>query len=94
MRFGAEVAGWGPARRGRLDRLAAAAGVVPPLREVADAYVELKTWCVRARHGLVAKDHEADRWIAAVTIAGKLPLASEDSIFDNMPNLHRADPND
>ena len=34
-----------------------------------------------------AKDHEADRWIAAVSIAGDLPLATEDSIFDDVPDL-------
>lgn len=94
MRFGAEVAGWGARRRGALDRLMAAAGVVPPLKEVTDAYVDLRTWCVRAGHGLGAKDHEADRWVAAVSLAAKLPLASEDSIFDNVPSLRRADPND
>jgi predicted nucleic acid-binding protein len=76
MRFGAEVAGWGARRRGVLDRLVASAGVMPPLKEVTDAYVGLRTWCVRTGHGLGAKDHEADRWVAAVAIAAALPLAS------------------
>jgi len=80
MRFGAEVAGWGARRRGVLDRLVARAGVVPPLAEVTDAYVELRTWCVKAGHGTGAKDHEADRWVAAVAIAGKLPLVVSRSI--------------
>lgn len=93
MRFGAEVAGWGARRRAALDRLVAAAGVMPPLREVTDAYVDLRTWCVRTGHGLGAKNHEADRWVAAVAIAAKLPVDSEDSIFDAVPNLRRADPN-
>ena len=92
MRFGAEVAGWGARRRGVLDRLVARAGVVPPLDEVTDAYVDLRSWAVRTGHGLGAKDHEADRWVAAVAIAAKLPLASEDTIFDGVPVLHRADP--
>ncbi len=92
MRFGAEVAGWGARRRGVLDRLVASAGVVPPLQEVTDAYVDLRTWCVHSGHGLGAKDHEADRWVAAVAIATKLPLATEDSIFDDVPTLGRADP--
>ena len=92
MRFGAEVAGWGARRRGVLERLIGRAGVVPPLDEVTDAYVDLRTWCVRAGHGLGAKDHEADRWVAAVAIAGMLPLATEDSIFDDIPVLHRLDP--
>lgn len=91
MRFGAEVAGWGARRRSALDRLVAATGVVPPLKEVTDAYVDLRTWCVRSGHGLGAKDHEADRWVAAVAIAAELPLASEDSIFDGVPVLQRVE---
>lgn len=66
MRFGAEVAGWGARRRGVLDRLVTAAGVMAPIKEVTDAYVDLRTWCVRTGHGLGAKDHEADLWVAAV----------------------------
>lgn len=92
MRFGAEVAGWGPRRREVLDRLIARAGVIPPLGEVTDAYVELRTWCVKAGHGLGAKDHEADRWVAAVAMAGKWPLATEDSIFLGVPAIQLADP--
>lgn len=44
----------------------AASKVMPPLVEVTDAYVDLRTWCVQTGHGLGAKDHEADRWVAAV----------------------------
>ncbi|MGB3053332.1 MAG: PIN domain-containing protein [Acidimicrobiales bacterium] len=92
MRFGAEVAGWGARRRGVLDRLIASSKVMPPLVEVTDAYVGLRTWCVREGHGLGAKDHEADRWVAAVALAAKLPLASEDTIFDGVAQLQRAEP--
>ena len=92
MRFGAEVAGWGARRRGVLDRLVASSRVMPPLAEVTDAYVDLRTWCVCNGHGLGAKDHEADRWVAAVALAAKLPLASEDAIFDSVPHLNRAAP--
>jgi predicted nucleic acid-binding protein len=89
MRFGAEVAGWGARRRSVLDRLVARAGVVPPLDEVTDAYVDLRAWCVRTGHGLGAKDHEADRWVAAVAVAGGFPLATEDAIFDDVVTLRR-----
>ena len=92
MRFGAEVAGWGARRRGMLDRLIARTGVMPPLGHVTDAYVELRSWAVRTGHGLAAKNHEADRWVAAVAIAAQLPLATEDSIFDGVAGLNRADP--
>lgn len=92
MRFGAEVAGWGARRREVLDRLIANSGVVPPLKPVIDAYVDLRTACSRLGHGLAGKDHEADRWIAAVAIAGGLPLATEDSIFDGIDGLARISP--
>jgi len=75
MRFGAEVARWGQRRQGVLDRLIARIGVMPPLDAVTDAYVALRTWTVRSGHGLGAKDHEAGRWVAAVALATKLPLA-------------------
>jgi predicted nucleic acid-binding protein len=92
MRFGAEVAGWGARRRGVLDRLIGRAGVVPPIEVVTDAYVDLRTWSDRSGHGLGAKQHEADRWVAAVAIAGSLPLASDDAIFDDVPALSRLEP--
>lgn len=42
MRFGAELAGWGPRRRGVLDRLIARTRVMPPLGEITAAYVDLR----------------------------------------------------
>lgn len=92
MRFGAEVAGWGARRRGVLERLIDSTGVMPPLAPVIDAYVDLRTWASRAGHGLAAKDHEADRWVAAVAVAAQLPLASDDTIFDRVPLIERLSP--
>lgn len=92
MRFGAEIAGWGSRRRSALDRLVGRTTVVPPITDVIRSYVELRTWATRAGHGIGAKDHEADRWVAAVAIAADLPLATEDSIFDGLPTLRRAGP--
>jgi predicted nucleic acid-binding protein len=92
MRFGAEVAAWGARRRRVLDRLIARTGVMPPFHEVTDAYVDVRTWAVRTGHGLGGKDHEADRWVAAVALAARLPLATEDSIFDGVKGLLRAHP--
>lgn len=92
MRFGAEVAGWGPRRRAALDRLIRSGGLMPPLDPVVDSYVEVRAWAARHGHGLAAKDHEADRWVAAVALAADLPLATDDHIFDDVPNLRRIDP--
>lgn len=92
MRFGAEIAGWGPRRRAALDHLVSRTVVIPPISEVIDAYVDLRAWAARAGHGLAAKEHEADRWVAAVAVSAPLPLASEDSIFDGVAGLRRAGP--
>ena len=92
MRFGAEVAGWGERRRSILDRLVERSAVMPPLTAVVDAYVDLRTACSSAGHGLGAKEHEADRCVAAAAIAAGLPLASEDSIFDGVDGLLRVAP--
>ncbi len=43
--------------------------VAPPLNPVTDAYVDVRTRAARTRHGLSAKDHEADRWVVAVALA-------------------------
>ncbi len=54
------------------------------------AVTSARAWCVRTGHGLGAKDHEADRWVAAV--AGGYPLATEDAIFDDVVTLRRKFP--
>lgn len=92
LRFGAEVAAWGARRRGVLERLVDKSSLIPPLDTVVDSYVDLRTWCVHEGHGLGAKEHDSDRWIAAVAMAGNLPLASEDSIFDGVEHLSRLQP--
>ena len=79
-------------RTAALERLVAHTQVSPPLPEVIAAYVELRTWCVRNGHGLGAKDHEADRWVAATALAGDLPLATDDGIFDHVEGLKRLRP--
>lgn len=93
MRFGARVTNWGTRRTAALERLVANTQVSPPLTEVVDAYVELRTWCVDNGHGLGAKEHEADRWVAATALAGDLPLAIDDGIFDNVDHLPFDGPN-
>jgi len=50
LRFGAEVAAWGARRRGVLERLIASTAVLPPIDAVTDAYVDLRTRCVRNGH--------------------------------------------
>ena len=87
MRFGAHVANWGTRRTVALEHLISRTEIAPPLPAVINAYVDLRSWCVRSGHGLGAKDHEADRWVAAVALAGHIPLATDDGIFDNVDHL-------
>lgn len=92
MRFGADVANWGERRTASMERLIKRTEIAPPLPTVVGAYVDLRSWCVRTGHGLGAKDHEADRWVAAVALAGGIPLATDDGIFDNVNGLILLDP--
>ena len=87
MRFGADVANWGARRTTAMENLIGRTEIAPPLPAGIGAYVDLRSWCVRNGHGLGAKDHEADRWVAAVALAGQLPLATDDGIFDNVDRL-------
>ena len=87
LRFGAEVAGWGQARRDRLAELLRSMVVVVPDDDPVNAYTTLRARCQRIGHGLHAKDHEADRWVAATAMRYDLQLVSDDKIFDNVPGL-------
>lgn len=54
---------------------------------LAEAYATLRTWCVRAGHGLGQKEHEADRWVAATAVWLQVPLVAHDSIFVNVKDV-------
>jgi len=87
LRFGALKANWGEARRDDLESRLSSLTVVSSDSDLADTYAELRVACQRLGHGLHAKDHEADRWIAATAIRFGLTLISHDKIFDNVPRL-------
>lgn len=87
LRFGARRADWGPRRLADLDALFGRARVVWPGPALLATYVALRAECATAGHGLAAKIHEADRWIAATAIQLDLSLISTDSIFRGVPGL-------
>ena len=87
LRFGATLAGWGPHRLQRLEYELGQADIVWPGSSLTDAYAALRTWLVRAGHGLGQKDHEADRWVAATAIWLGIPLVAHDAIFKNVSGL-------
>src|SRR5699024_7052806 len=55
LRFGARLAGWGHARRTRLEHELASVQTVWPGPELTDAYADLRVWCVQTGHGLGQK---------------------------------------
>jgi predicted nucleic acid-binding protein len=85
--YGARLAGWGPGRLRRLEYEIARAEIVWPGPNLAEAYVSLRTWCVRTGHGLGQKEHEADRWVAATAVWLQVPLVAHDSIFANVKDV-------
>lgn len=89
LRFGARLAEWGTRRLARLEHQLEQVAAIWPVEEstLIEAYVRLRTWCVKIGHGLGQKDHEADRWIAATALWLDLPLVAHDSIFTNVPEL-------
>jgi predicted nucleic acid-binding protein len=54
---------------------------------VIDASATLYADCRRLGHALHAKEHTADRWVAACAIAKALPLLAGDSIYRGTPGL-------
>jgi predicted nucleic acid-binding protein len=51
------------------------------------AYAELRAACERNGHALGQRDHDADRWIAATATRLRIPLVSNDRIFEGTPGL-------
>lgn len=88
LRYGALKANWGEARREALEARLSSMTVIPSDSDLATVYVELRVSCEHIGHGLQAKIHEADRWIAATAIRFGLPLISHDGIFQAVPGLN------
>jgi hypothetical protein len=82
---------WGESRarelRAQLDRTA----TIGVDESVIDAYATLVAECRRAGHALQQKQHTADRWIAACTIAKDVELLAGDGIFAGTPGLRLVD---
>lgn len=88
LRYGALRARWGPLRLRRLERLLTeGARPVESDPEMAAAAARLRVDCELAGHGLGAKDHEGDRWVAATAMRLGVPLVAHDGIFLNAPGL-------
>lgn len=87
LRYGTLKAGWGEMRRRRLERRIAQLTVAQPDDATITVCAELRERCRQAGHPLVHKQHDGDRWIAALAIRLELPLVSDDGVFVDAPGL-------
>lgn len=84
---GVLVARWGERRLATVRELLDATPTVDVDHEVVEAFALLTAACSAAGHGLAAKVHTGDRWVAACAIAKGLPLLAGDGIYANAPGL-------
>ena len=87
LRFGALVAGWGEARRRRLETAIGSMTVVPVTDALLTAIAELRHACRLIGHPLAARAHSSDLWIAATAVHIRAGLVTADGIFDGTPDL-------
>lgn len=87
LRYGALVAQWGLARRGRLEDSIATATVVPVTDSLLDTVANLRFECRRDGHPLADRSHHQDLWIAAAAIHIDARLVTVDGIFADVPRL-------
>ncbi len=87
LRYGALVAGWGAARRNRLDESIQATTVVPVSDRFLSTLAELRFACRGAGHPLHDRAHANDLWIAASALHIDAPLLTADNVFSNTPGL-------
>ncbi|WP_406817133.1 PIN domain-containing protein [Mycobacterium sp. M23085] len=84
---GARSAKWGERRMAETIEILDRTPTIRPDNEVVDAYAELAAECRRLGHGLHAREHTGDRWVAACAIAKRLDLLAGDEIYRGAPNL-------
>lgn len=91
LRYGALVAGWGEARRNRLDESIHATTVVPVSDRFLSTLAELRFACRGAGHPLHDRAHANDLWVAASALHIGAPLLTADNVFSNTPGrtLHQ-----
>jgi len=84
---GARSAQWGRRRMAETIEILDRTPTIRPDNEVVDAYAQLVAECRRLGHGLHAREHTGDRWVAACAIAKRLDLLAGDAIYQGVPNL-------
>lgn len=84
---GAVVNNWGAPRLEQLVAQLDATATIPVTRDLSDRFAYLTAELRQAGHGLHAKRHVGDRWVAATALHLEVPLLSGDGIFDGVPGL-------
>jgi predicted nucleic acid-binding protein len=87
LRFGALVAGWGDARRNRLEQAIEATTVIPVSDQLLTTVAEVRLESRETGHPLADRVHGNDLWIAASAIHLGISLLTADHIFDGVPRL-------
>jgi predicted nucleic acid-binding protein len=87
LRYGALLAGWGEARRERLEAAIAATTVVPVSDRFLTTMADLRAACRRIGHPLHDQAHGNDLWIAAAAVHLASALVTADGIFTDVPGL-------
>lgn len=87
LRYGALVAGWGDARRTRLEQAIEATTVIPVSDQLLTTVAEVRFESREIGHPLADRVHGNDLWIAASAIHLGISLLTADRIFDGVPRL-------
>ena len=87
LRYGAIVAGWGDARRRRLEQAIDATTVVPVSDGLITTVAELRAACRAVAHPLADPAHSNDLWIASTALHIEAPLVTADGVFAGAPGL-------
>jgi predicted nucleic acid-binding protein len=88
LRFGAQLAAWGPRRLRRLEHELERAETIWPGPDLTGTYAALRAWCVNNGHGLGQKGARGRPVVAAATaIWLDIPLVAYDAIFASVEGL-------
>ncbi len=87
LRFGALVAGWGDARRQRLEQRIESTTVIPVTNALLNEVAEFRFACRQAGHPLADRIHANDLWVAASALHIGAALVTADGVFADAPGL-------
>ncbi len=87
LRFGALVAGWGEARRQRLEQGIESTTVIPVTNALLTEVATFRFACRQVGHPLADRVHANDLWVAASALHIGAALVTADGVFADAPGL-------